>query len=517
MARLIFISPYLKGGKNAKWLRNRTRYFATREGVVIPKKNADAPPTEKQKAYIQRLTRSLPLCRELLEYEDYRLNPTRRTAAEFITQAYEQFIVPMDKRENYIDYVANRPGAQQVNGHGLWDANGSVGSLHQVEETVAAHAGNVWTPIVSLRREDAERLGYTDAENWRSLVCACVGDIAAAYKIHPDNLKWYAALHTKENHIHIHMILYSEDPKEGFLTKNGIQQVKSAFVTRIYQQDRISIYEKQTQYRNRLRDDAEAKLVELIRQMQNGTLQNERVEQLMGELAQRLPLTKGRKVYGYLPPRIKSIVNEVVDELAKDERIAEAYEIWQELQEQKCLDYNRQLPERVPLSQQKEFKVVRNMVVREALKLSEHAIVPPTTQQTEHTERTPMQERSASAFSVSEEIVVEQTAENVADNPPPDDTPPKEPKQNAAVPPPAPLKSSSYCAPPLSEALVRMLHHMGNIFRDAALRDSTYGGLQIDRKRRQELRELRGALGHPEDDHEDETLYHVNDPQTMRQ
>ncbi len=370
MARLIFISPYLKGGKNAKWLRNRTHYFATREGVVIPEKDADTPPTEKQKAYIQRLTKNLPLCCGLLEYEDYKEHPTRMTAAEFIAQAYEQFVAPMDKRENYIDYVANRPGAQQVGGHGLWDANGPVKSLREVEEAVSHHAGNVWTPIVSLRREDAERLGYTDVENWRALVCACVGDIAEAYKIHPDHLKWYAALHTKEKHVHIHMILYSTDPREGYLTVQGIRAVKSAFVTKVYENDRISIYEKQTQYRTRLRENAEERMLELIRAMRSGTLQNERMEQLIEELTQRLPLTKGRKVYGYLLPRLKRIVDEIVDELAKDPRVAEAYEIWQELQEQKCLDYSQKLPERLPLSQQKEFKTVRNMVIQEVLKRS---------------------------------------------------------------------------------------------------------------------------------------------------
>lgn len=242
----------------------------------------------------------------------------------------------------------------------------------------------------------------------------------------------------------------------------------------------------------------------------------------MGELAQRLLLTRGRKVYGYLPPRIKAIVNEVVDELAKDERVAEAYEIWQELQEQKCLDYNRQLPERVPLSQQKEFKMVRNMVVREALKLSEQ-FAQPTPVQNEHTEEAPTQENPASTLSDFEETVIEQRTQEAEEqaeassDKPPDDIPPKDPEQDTAVPPPpVSQKSPSYRSPPLSEAVIRMLHHMGNIFRDAALRDSAYGGLQIDRKRRQELRELRGALGHPEDDHEDETLYHVNDPQTMR-
>ena len=191
----------------------------------------------------------------------------------------------------------------------------------------------------------------------------------------------------------------------------------------------------------------------------------------MDELARRLPLTQGRKVYGYLPPRIKAIINEIVDELAKDERVAEAYEIWQELQEQKCLDYNKQLPERVPLSQQKEFKMVRNMVVREALKLSEQ-FAPPTPDQNEETEEAPTQENSASAFSDLEESVIEQHTQEAEEQPeasvdePNDDTPAREPEHDTAAPPPtAPLsKPSPYRVSPLSEAVVRMLHHMGNIF-----------------------------------------------------
>ena len=527
MARLIFISPYLKGGKNAKWLKNRTHYFATREGVVLPvtTKDADAPPTKKQAEYIRRLTKNLPLCRELLEYEDYKAKPTRASAAEFIAQTYEQFIVPMDQRENYIDYVANRPGAQQQSGCGLWDVNGPVNSLHLVEKEVSHHAGNVWTPIVSLRREDAERLGYTDIDNWRALVCSCMGDIAAAYKIHPDQLKWYAALHAKEKHVHIHMILYSQDPKEGFLTKQGIRQVKSAFASRIFRQDRMHIYEKQTQQRNVLRNHAAERVAELIAAMERGAHQNERIAQLTLELAERLSRTKGRKVYGYLPPRVKAIVNEIVDELAKDTRVAEAYEIWQELQEQKCLDYNEQLPERVPLSQQKEFKMVRNMVIREALKLSEQAAASALIPQKTDTEQAPVQVKSASALSDFEKNVTEESSQGVDEQAKvsageqPKNASPKEPERNTSTDPSptAPSQRSSfYRLPPLSETVVRMLYHMGNIFREVTVRDSTYGSLLIDRRRRKELQELRGALGHPEDDREDETLYHVNDPQAMR-
>ena len=241
---------------------------------------------------------------------------------------------------------------------------------------MANHEGNVWTPVVSIRREDAERLGYTDVDSWRTLVCSCLPEIARGYKIPLSHLRWYAALHEKEKHVHIHMILFSTNPKEGYLTKQGIQQVKSAFAGRIFQQDLLCTYERKTEYRNELRRSAAERMAELIRQMRTGTIRNDRLEQLTAELAERLKRTSGKKVYGYLPPAIKQIVDEIVDELAKDERVASAYALWQEMQDLVCSTYSSALPERLPLSAQKEFKTVRNMVVREAVALAEPAFTP---------------------------------------------------------------------------------------------------------------------------------------------
>ncbi len=489
MARLIFISPYLKGGQGKAALSRRTNYIATRDGVErIKSDRGEQPAGKKQRTLILRLLEAYPQMMELGEYEDYLRAQTADTAAELIDRALEQFVTAEDQRENYLDYVAHRPGVQKEGDHGLWDKNGKVQNLSEAVEKVANHEGNVWTPVVSLRREDAERLGYTNAENWRALVNACSKEIADGYKIAPENLCWYAALHEKEKHIHIHLILFSKNPKEGYLTKQGIRDIKSAFASRIFQQDLLQVYERKTEYRNELQRSAESKMAELIFEMRTGTIRSEKLEQLTEELAKRLKHTKGRKVYGYLPPQVKRIVDEIVDELARDERVAAAYTLWQEMQDEVYRTYSETTPERIPLSQQKEFKPVRNMVIREALKLLEQA----------HE----IDEAETEDEAEPEKAEVPDTKETAA----PDTNPKAEQKQAY----PSGSHQAEYKTEqkerltPAGAAVVRMLHHMGRIFRDNAVADATHKGIQIDRKRRRQIQEKRIAMGHKPNDHEED-------------
>ena len=235
MARIVLISPYLKGGQNAAKLAQRTRYVATRPGVeLLADERSTLPTTKKQRDFITRLLKSFPSCWELIEYEEYLNHPTQGSASAFIQQVQEDYMEALEQKENFIDYISHRPGVQKDGDHGLWDANGKVKNLTQAVREVAEHTGNVWTPVIALRREDAERLGYDSAENWQALVNASICDIAKAYKIQPDNLRWYAAFHQKPNQVHIHMIIFSADPKEGYLTKEGIREMKSVFARRIY-------------------------------------------------------------------------------------------------------------------------------------------------------------------------------------------------------------------------------------------------------------------------------------------
>ena len=395
---------------------------------------------------------------------------------------------------------------------------------------MAEHPGNVWTPVVALRREDAERLGYDSAENWQALVNASVCDIAAAYKIQPDNLRWYAAFHRKPNQVHIHMIIFSADPKEGYLTKEGIRQVKSVFARRIYHADRMHIYQQKDTARQELQAQTRKAMVECIAQLEHGTMDNPRLEQLTEELAERLLTVKGRKVYGYLPPRVKAIVDAIVEELAKDERVSAAYETWQTLYEQVCLDYDQRPPKRLPLSQQKEFRSVRNMVIQETLqwiaerqryadarRTSCHAgrihiarRMPQTASAKElgshGISSLPAQPKSDRAASAAPEDPGSADAAASKDTAPPvgEMTPThSQPSGQAGQTAPA---GADYRAPTVGETVVRMLHHMSRIFEDNSKIDQIHRGLQIDRKRRQELQRKRLAMGHKPDDHEEQTF-----------
>ena len=375
MPRVIFKCPYIKSGTGgaAVHLGNYVRYAATREGVekLTPDK-ADLPATKKQQAMVERIIRDFPMSRGMFEYEDYKVTPTRAAASEFITRAIEDNYDQIAKRENYVSYIAQRPRAERIGSHGLFTSSDDPLVLSKIAEEVANHPGNVWLPIISLRREDAARLGYDSAERWRTLLRSYATELAEAMKIPQDQFRWYAAFHDEGHHPHVHMICYSADGQSGFLTKEGIARIKSGLAQEIFQQDLVSVYQKQTQRRDELVRESGEVMKELIQQMRSGALENPRIEQLTGELAQRLKRTTGKKQYGYLKAPLKSLVDEIVDELAKDPRIAAAYDLWYQLREEVLRTYKNDLPQRLPLSQQKEFKRIKNLVIQEAVRLDEY-------------------------------------------------------------------------------------------------------------------------------------------------
>ena len=477
MAGVFFSSPYLKGGKQSAKLANLTKYISTREGVELLKDtDSSLPATKQQQDFISRLLKMFPDTRGMPEYEDYKAERTQKNAAEFISQVQENYGYLLDKRENYVDYVANRPGVKKLGDHGLWNAGGKVPVLQNAIDEVAHHQGNVWTPVIAIQRSDAERLGYDSAESWRSLICSELDQIAKAYKILPLHLKWYAAFHEKERSVHVHLVIFSTDPSEGYLTKPAILELRSALTRQIFKDDLKNIYVQQTAYRDQLQENALVVMESLIQKMQNGELKNPKLELLITELAERLQNYSGKKVYGYLPPATKRIVDAIVDELAGDKRVAEAYSLWQDMRDEVFSFYSKAKPARVPLSQQKEFKPVRNMVIREVVQMMEQ-------RQNKNVENDELHQTAPE---------LETASESSASTAPPD-TPPR---QEHRTPPP---ESVSAC-------MIRMLHHMGNIFRDN-VGASGYRGLQLDRKRRKELQEWKTALGHREDDHEDPANY----------
>lgn len=374
MPRLIFKCPYIQGGskKAAAHLSNYVRYMATREGAQrLPEQTAQLPATEKQRQMVERLLRDFPLSRGTFEYEDYAAAPTRGNASEFISRALEDNYDRAAKKENYIQYIAGRPHAQRTGAHALFTGSDESLTLSQVAEEVAHHPGSVWLPILSLRREDAARLGYDDAERWKCLLTGCAMEMAQAMKIPWDQFRWYAAFHDESHHPHVHMVCYSADGKSGYLTKDGIAQIKSNLAGEIFRQDLTELYRQQTQRRDALNQDAQAVMRELILRMEEGAADNPRIGELMTHLADRLRFTSGKKQYGYLKAPLKSVVDEIVDELAKDPRVTNAYDLWYQMREEVLRTYRNDLPERLPLSQQKEFKRIKNMVIQEATRLGE--------------------------------------------------------------------------------------------------------------------------------------------------
>ena len=365
---------FIKGGTSAACahLENYVRYMATRNGVERIDPGCDGwQATKQQKEMIKQILRDFPLSRGMFEYEDYLMTPTRSNASEFITRALENNYDRIAKMDNYLNYIATRPRAQRIGSHGLFTGAEDSLVLSQIAEAVATHPGNIWLPIISLRREDAARLGYDKADEWKALLSKYAMDMAEAMKIPWEDFRWYAAFHDEAHHPHVHMVCFSADPSKGFLTKQGIAQIKSGLAKEIFRQDLTELYQKQTQRRNELNTDAQAALREVVEEMQSGNIQNVHIEERLQYLADRLRFLSGKKQYGYLKAPLKAVVDEIVDELAKDPRVASAYNLWYELREDVLRTYKDDLPERLPLSGQKEFKRLKNLVIEEAVKLGQ--------------------------------------------------------------------------------------------------------------------------------------------------
>lgn len=369
MARLITKFKYLKP-EDRKNVGGYAEYIATREGVEkIDESRKFAPATDKQRRLIQKILADFPDSKSSLEYEDYLKDKTIGAASEFITRALEENADEMIHTKTYADYIATRPRAERIGSHGLFTDDGVAVNLQKVSDELNAHTGNVWTAIVSLRREDAERLGYDNGSRWRDMLRSQTQTLSENLKIPMSNLRWFAAFHNESYHPHVHMIVYSTDPTEGYLSEKGLLALRSSFAKDIFAQDLLCEYKKQTEHRDALKVQSRDILSELIAKINSGTYDDPQVEALVQTLAKRLAVTNGKKQYGYLRKDIKEIINNIVDELGKDERIAALYDIWYESKETVLKVYTESQPERLPLSQNKEFKSVKNIVIAEAMKL----------------------------------------------------------------------------------------------------------------------------------------------------
>ena len=362
MARLIVKSPYIKCGGD-QGADGYMRYIATRARVeIIPD---DRPPTRKQEQLITKLIRDFPDVKELLEYEDYVQKPTKATASSLITLALEEHWKQVQQTDGYMKYIATRPRAERLGDHGLFGDTDHV-DLDAAMSELEHYTGNVWTHIISLHREDAERLGYNNAQAWRALLRAHRNDIAAAMHIPPQDFRWYAAFHNEGHHPHVHMMAWSVKPGQAHLDRDGIRQMKSQLTNDIFQQELLHVYEQKSVSRDDLIRETRKVMLELSRQMRETVYEHTQAEQIIWELSQQLGEVKGKKSYGYLPRPMKRQVDEIVDQLEQIPIVNECYQKWWELQCQVNEFYSGKKQQRPSLSKQKELQAIRNAVIREA-------------------------------------------------------------------------------------------------------------------------------------------------------
>lgn len=374
MPQIIVTSRFLKAGtaKTKSQRRNYTKYIATRETVEVreqKKYDLNAATTKNQKKLLDELLSDFPEAKRYLEYEDYKNSPTSENASELISAVIERNADVIGNRQNFVGYMAMRPGVEKRGAHGLFNESDEPIVLDRAANEIANHPGNVWSHVVSLRREDAIRLGYDNSERWRELVMRHIADIAEQMKIPLCNLKWYAAFHDTTHHPHIHLLVYSKNPKQGFLTKQGIDKIRSVFANDIFHDDLQSIYMEQTIRRDELKMESKKYVEQLTKQIAENDFHNAELENLVRILKNKLDHAKGKKVYGYLKPEVKKTVDEVFKILSQEKNISELYEKWCELERQKYKTYTQKEKEFPPLWENKVFQPVRNMIVQQVLNI----------------------------------------------------------------------------------------------------------------------------------------------------
>ena len=370
MAKLVTKFKYLKPTRKVS-TGGYAKYIATREGVEkIDDTKKFAPATAKQKNLIEKILKDFPDSKDMFEYADYLEKQNQGSASDFISRVMEDYTYEISGRKAYADYIATRPRVERFGSHGLFTDDGVQVQLSKVTQELDRHKGNIWTAIISIRREDAQRLGFNTGARWRDMLRTQTEALAKNLKIPMENLRWYAAFHNESHHPHVHLIAYSTVENEGYLTQKGVENLRSSFAKDIFQQDLLCIYERQSEHRDKLRAEAKDIVEDLVENINCEIYVSASIQHKLLELADRLSNTTGKKVYGYLKPDVKALVDSIVDELANDGRIKKLYDLWYEQKENTIRTYTDEVPDRIPLAQNKEFKSIKNAIIKEALKLN---------------------------------------------------------------------------------------------------------------------------------------------------
>ena len=469
MARLIqktgFISRKNAGGY--------MKYIATREGVEVL--TGKGPATEKQKEMVSKLLKDFPDMQDSFEYEDYKQAPTLHHASVLISAALDTHMQNLQSENGYLKYIATRPGAEKHGAHGLFGQQENT-DLTAAMRDLTSHDGNVWTIIYSLHREDAERLGYNNAAAWQKLLVRQQSKFAEAFHVPSDSLHWYAAYHDADTHPHIHMMLWTD--QETVLKRDAVVKLRSAMTNSIFQAELENLYiRKEIAYKD-VTEAARTAMHGLVDRMESVSDPPASIQEKLLELAMELRTVSGKKQYAYFKKPLKETVDSIVDELEKLPEVAAYYAVWNGLRDTLEGYYKNRPRQHNPLSQQKEFRAIKNAIIQEAERLR---------QQMEQTQAATEQDSSQ-----DEEPSVEKTSSDTSTNPTlADENTSSTASHDAQLP-------SEY----LLNSTIRLFHQMGQIFRDNAAPPSNPMVIRIDSKRRKKLMQKRLAMGHKQDDHE---------------
>lgn len=533
MAKLIQKCGYIKsGGSGSTGAGGYMRYIATRDGVVSL--HGRGPVTDAQQNLISNLLRDFPKSRDLFEYGDYVLHPTVEKASSFLSAALDTNAESIQSEDRYMKYIATRPRVEKRGDHGLFGAASDV-DLDTAISELEARAGNVWTVIYSLRREDAARLSYDTADSWRDLLIRHQQELADASRIQSKDLKWYAAFHNEGTHPHIHLMFWSTGESDGYLSSEGVQKLRSVMTNDIFQDEMLSILRQKDRSYKEVSEAAKLRMSELTAQLRNQLGANPAIGQRMVELARQLEKVTGKKQYGYLKKPLKKLVDELVDELAKEPSVARCYAAWNEVRDELEGYYKDIKREYLPLSQQKEFRAIKNLVIREAENLrtgaltyeedwSDGSYADPGYAEYRtaklQLQTVKLQEEIQSAvlkmieaaelgsdraqYTLGKMYLLGQQVEQNTD------TGlywlRQSAEQGNTYAQQVLNQSHSPKQVPILLSTLRLLHHMSRLFRERTLPKDSHKFMQIESKRRQELLEKRLAAGHRIDDHDDSGL-----------
>ena len=364
MPQIIVTSRYLKPGSK-KQLSNYMKYIATREGAVTVQSNSqNAPVTPKQQALILSLLTDFPESRESQTFQNYTAHPTQQNASALISEIAEHNADRIITKEKYVGYIATRPGAVKSGQHGLFSQTDAPIDQNAVAKEISNHTGNVWTHVVSLRWDDAQRMGYDTLSAWQGLVRRQMPNVAKQMKIDLAHLRWYAAFHDKETNPHVHIVVYSTDPKEGFLTEHGIEKIRSGFANDIYADELHHLYAQQTDMRDQLKKLSADRMQTLAAQITGGMPPDAELLRLVLLLSRQLSNAKGKKQYGYLKPEVKRTVDAIFSRLTADDTIRQMYALWCKMEQAKHDVYSSAKVQFPDLVDNPQFKSVKNMIMK---------------------------------------------------------------------------------------------------------------------------------------------------------